>query len=162
MCSKSDTIVEKSQYTQTYLLVRFNPHAQRTEESRNIFHGEESDTLRWSVSSFFVSSSFAIQKFIGANSSTSSTQQSLFDCRKYSCFTVSEHARHRSHRDNSFAEAQWSVSLSCGHSSLSQSNNLAKVLSATLRTRHCTSALASRAVVEEDVRETASTKENDS
>jgi hypothetical protein len=120
--------MNKWQNISSYLLGRFNPRASSTSKPQNIVHREKSHTLRWSVSSFFISPTTTVQKFVGAVSTVTSTQQSLFNRREYSCFDVSEHARHWSNRNYSLAQTQWSFSLSRRYTSISKSYDATTIL----------------------------------
>lgn len=162
MCSKNSTISRKRQYTLTYLLVRFECYAQRTEKSRSIIHRKKSHTLWWSVSHFVIHSSYKVQKFVGTVSSIFSTEYSLLDHRKYSCLDVSKHAWHRPHRDYSFAQTQRSVSVSCRYSCIPESDNVTTILTTHFARWSSKTPLGAFSTVDIDVGETSSTKENHS
>lgn len=154
--------MNKWQNISSYLLGRFNPRASSTSKPQNIVHREKSHALRWSVPSFFVSPTTTVQKFVGAVSSVTSTQQSLFNRREYSCFDVSKHARDRSTRNNSLAQAQWSVSLSCRYTGISKSYDATTILAAHFASRIGQTPFSAIAALETHVREASPREENHS
>ena len=161
MCSKNNTISRNSQKNVTYLLVRFDSDAPRAEKSQNIVHRKKSHTLRWSISHFFVSSTIASEKYPLQIINGHSAKQPLLDYRKYSCVDVSEYARYWSHRDYSFAQTQWSVSLSCRHTSISKSYDTTTILTTHFSGWLSQTSFRAIAVLETHVTKASSSKESD-
>ena len=160
MCNKSNTISRNSQKNVTYLLVRFDSDAPRTEKSQNILHRKKSHPLRRSVSHFVVSSTIASQKYSQQIINDHSAKQPLLNHRKHTCVDVSEYARHWSHRDYSSAQTQWSVSLSCRHTSISQSYDATTIFTTHFSRRFVEDPFSTITVLEPHVTETSSSKEN--
>ena len=160
MCSKSDTIPHNSLYTQTYLLVRFGCYGQRTQKSQNIVHGKEPHTLWRCVSHFSISPSTSTEKYSESISSFLPAQQPLLDHREHSCFAISEHARHWPHRDNSLAQTQWSISVSCRYTSISQPYNTTTILATYFARGISQIPFSTIATPETDVRQASHSEEN--
>lgn len=159
ICNKSNTISEICQKNITNLLVRFNSDAQRSEKSRSYVHGKQSHGLQWNITHYLVHTSHASHKHVEQVAYFSSTQQSLYNHRKYACADVSEHAWYRSHRNNSAAQTQWCLSVSCRNPCIPESDNVSTILTTHFTRWNSETPIGTITVVNTDVREASSRKE---
>ncbi len=162
MHCKNSIILHKCQKDSTYLLVRFILDAPRAQKSPHFLHWKKYYARWWSISCFSIPSPHKIQELVVQYLFPTSAQQSLYHRRKCSCLDLSRHARHRSHRNNSSPQTQWSVSLSGRPSSISRPNNTTQIFNTTLRDRPFSIAFSSFSIIEDNVTEASFTQENDS
>ncbi len=162
MYSEYSIISHKCEKDLTYLLVRFVQNAQRAQKSRYFIHRKTSYAFRWSISCLSVPSPIKVQGLVVQCSTTTSTQQSLLDCRKYSRSEVSEYAWRWSYRNDRSSQTQRSVSISCWSSCISESNNSTTIPTTPFTQWSNETPISSFSVIKDDVAKTLSSQEYDS